>query len=200
MKKFGTAVILCGGKSSRMGFDKSKIKVNGKLMIEFIGEKLEKVFDEILLVAENIDKFHVLKYTVLEDLKKDYGPAGGIYTGLQYAQSENVFFLACDMPIVNTDYIKYMKSILKENNYDGIIPRNKKWVEPLHAFYSKNLIKDFERGIVENNLVLYDIIKNSNIYYVPEDITREFSNDLDIFMNLNYTKDLEILHKIYGIQ
>lgn len=92
MKKVGTAVILCGGKSSRMGFDKSKIEIKGKYLIELIAEKLETVFDEVILVAEKKDKFKTLKYTVLEDLKKEYGPAGGMHTALKYANSKYVFF------------------------------------------------------------------------------------------------------------
>ena len=45
MKNFGSAVILCGGKSSRMGFDKCKIKVGNKLLIEIIAEQLEQIFE-----------------------------------------------------------------------------------------------------------------------------------------------------------
>ncbi len=197
MKKVGTAVILCGGKSSRMGFDKSKIEVDGKYLIELAAEKLETIFDEVVLVAEKKDKFRKLKYMVLEDLKKEYGPAGGIYTALKYAESKYVFFMACDMPIVNIEYIEYMMKIAKENDYDCIIPRNGKWVEPMYAFYSKDLVKDFEKGIYSNNLLLYDIIKNSRLHYIPEEITRSYSKDLEMFINLNYVKDLDILKKIY---
>lgn len=198
MKKVGTAVILCGGKSSRMGFDKSKIKIDGRLLIEIIGEKLEKIFDEIILVAEKEDKFENLKYKVVEDMEKNYGPAGGIYTGLKNASSKYVFFLACDMPKINIDYIKYLMNIVEDDECDGLICKKDDWIEPLHAFYSKDLIKDFKKGIEENSLVLYDIIKNSNIRYIPEEITKKYSPDLDIFVNLNYVKDLGILEEIFN--
>ncbi len=198
MKKVGTAVILCGGKSSRMGFDKSKIKIDGRLLIDIIGEKLEKIFDEIILVAEKEDKFENLKYKVVEDMEKNYGPAGGIYTGLKNASSKYVFFLACDMPKINIDYIKYLMNIVEDDECDGLICKKDDWIEPLHAFYSKDLIKDFKKGIEENSLVLYDIIKNSNIRYIPEEITKKYSPDLDIFVNLNYVKDLGILEEIFN--
>lgn len=197
MKKVGTAVILCGGKSSRMGFDKSKIEIKGKYLIELTAEKLETVFDEVILVAEKKDKFKTLKYTVLEDLKKEYGPAGGIYTALKYANSKYVFFMACDMPIVNIEYIKYMMKIAEEDNCECVLPKNGKWIEPMYAFYSKDLIGEFEKGIDNNNLLLYDIIKNSKIHYIPEEVTRSYSEDLEMFVNLNYVKDLDILNKLY---
>lgn len=197
MKKFGTAVILCGGKSSRMGFDKSKIRIGEKLMIELVAERLKNIFEEVVLVAENCTKFENLKYTVFEDLKKNYGPAGGIYTGLKFASSKYVFFLACDMPIVNTQYIQRLMESIEDNEYDAIMPKNKDWIEPLHAFYSKELIKDFERGIEENNLLLYDIIKKSNIKYIPDEVTKEYNEDMNMFVNLNYIKDLKVLEEIY---
>ena len=114
MGEKNTAVILCGGKSSRMGFDKSKIEIGDKLLIEITAEKLEKLFDEVIFIAENKYKFGNIKYTVIEDLKKDYGPAGGILTGLEYSSSPYTFFIACDMPFINLEYIKYMMNFTKE--------------------------------------------------------------------------------------
>lgn len=197
MKKVGTAVILCGGKSSRMGFDKSLIDINGKLLIELVCEKLEGVFDEIILVTENKEKFNNLKYKIVEDIERNYGPAGGIYTGLKYSESKYAFFLACDMPKINIDFIKYLITIIEDSDYDGLMCRHNDWIEPLYAFYSKDLMKNFQKGIENNSLVLYDIIKSSNIKYVPEETAKEYSEDLDMFINLNYIKDLEKLKEIY---
>ncbi|MBV7274860.1 molybdenum cofactor guanylyltransferase [Clostridiaceae bacterium UIB06] len=196
MKKVGTAVILCGGKSSRMGFDKSLIEIKGKLLIEIVCEKLEKIFDEIILVTENREKFKHLKYKVVEDIERNYGPAGGIYTGLKYSESKYAFFLACDMPKINVNFIRYIMEVIKDGNYDGLMCKHNNWIEPLYAFYSKDLIKNFQNGIKENNLVLYDIIKNSNIKYITEETVRKYSENLDMFTNLNYIKDLEILKDI----
>lgn len=196
MKKVGTAVILCGGKSSRMGFDKSLIEIKGKLLIEIVCEKLEKIFDEIILVTENREKFKHLKYKVVEDIERNYGPAGGIYTGLKYSESKYAFFLACDMPKINTDFIKYLMETLEEEDYEGLMCKHNNWIEPLYAFYSKDLIRNFQKGIEENNLVLYDIIRNSNIKYIAEETARKYSENLDMFTNLNYIKDLEILKDI----
>ena len=57
LKDFGSAVILCGGKSSRMGFDKCMIKVNNKFLIEIIAEQLEQVFDNIIFMSNNLERF-----------------------------------------------------------------------------------------------------------------------------------------------
>jgi molybdopterin-guanine dinucleotide biosynthesis protein A len=76
LREFGTAVILCGGKSSRMGFDKCKIKIENKYLLEIIGEQLEEVFDDIILLSNDEFKFKEMKYKVMKDVIPDLGPMG----------------------------------------------------------------------------------------------------------------------------
>ncbi|AZV57080.1 molybdenum cofactor guanylyltransferase [Clostridium sp. AWRP] len=195
MKEKYTAVILCGGKSKRMGFDKSKIKIGEKFLVEITAEKLENIFDEVVFVAENKYKFGNIKYTVLEDLKKEYGPAGGIFTGLNYSSSPYTFFIACDMPFVNLEYIKYMMNFTKEKNFHVIMAHNGKDIEPLYSFYSKDLVPYFKRGIDAGRLSIRKIIEGTNIKYIPETIKEKYDNSLGMFTNLNYKSDLD---NIYG--
>lgn len=198
LKNIGTAVILCGGKSSRMGIDKSRIKVKGKPIIKIIAEELEKVFDEIILVTNDKNRFEDLSYKSVEDLQKNCGPAGGIYTGLKNASSSYAFITACDMPFINIEFIRYLISLADSYSPDCIIPRKGKWIEPLCAFYSRSLIEIFGKSIASNNFKLHEIVKNSNVYYVEEEVRKKYSENLDIFTNLNYLKDLDILRKVYG--
>ncbi|MCM1988874.1 molybdenum cofactor guanylyltransferase [Oceanirhabdus seepicola] len=197
MNKLGSAVILCGGKSSRMGFDKSKIKINDTLLLDITAESLEEIFDEIILVTDKKEKFRNSKYTIIEDSKKNCGSAEGIYTGLKYASSEYVFVLACDMPVISIEYIKYMMTIIKNNNnIEGVISKNGKWIEPMHSFYSKNMLPHFKEALDQNKLKISKIIENGNMHYIEERIIRKYSKDLNIFINLNYIEDLSILNTI----
>ncbi|WP_406541203.1 molybdenum cofactor guanylyltransferase [Clostridium ljungdahlii] len=195
MKEKYTAVILCGGKSSRMGFDKSKIKIGDKFLVEITAEKLENIFDEVVFVAENKYKFGNIKYTVLEDLKKEYGPAGGIFTGLNYSSSPYTFFIACDMPFVNLEYIKYMMNFTKEKKFHVIMAHNGKDIEPLYSFYSKDIVPYFKWGIDSGRLSIRKIIEGTNIKYIPETIKEKYDNSLSMFTNFNYKSDLD---NIYG--
>lgn len=197
MKEFGTAAILCGGKSSRMGFDKCSIKVNKKYLIEVIAEKLEEVFDEIILLSNDKNKFQNLKYEVCEDIIPGLGPMGAIYSALKYAKSEHVFITACDMPVVNIRLIKHMMELIQLKNVDGVVCRKSNYIEPLYAFYSKSMIDTIERQIERKNFRLIEIINHSKIYCLEEDKVREYSNNLEVFTNLNYKDDLAKLNKIF---
>lgn len=181
----------------RMGADKCKISIGGKLLIEIVCEKLKSIFDEIILVTDDANKFKDLGYRTVEDIEKDCGPAGGIYTGLKSSSFLYTFMIACDMPFINTDYIRYMIDIVERYEPQCVISKNGEWNEPLYAFYSKDMAEIFESNLKEGKLRVYDIIKKCNVYYVEDKIVRSFSKNLDIFINLNYTKDLKILENFF---
>lgn len=197
MKDFGSAVVLCGGKSSRMGFDKSQLKINNKFLIEIIAEQLGHVFEDIVLISNDLERFKNTKYIVVEDLIANSGPIGAIYTALKQATSKYIFVIACDMPIINLDYIKYMMELIKRENVEGVVAYKSKYIEPLYAFYSTDMIGSFEAEIKKNNFKLLNVIRKSKIHYVEEDTWREYCNDMDIFTNLNYKSDLTVLENIF---
>jgi molybdopterin-guanine dinucleotide biosynthesis protein A len=197
LKEFGTAVILCGGKSSRMGFDKCKIKIKDKYLIEIIGEQLEEVFEDIILISNDILKFTDIKYRTKMDIIPDLGPMGAIYSGLKYASSKNVFITACDMPFINIDFIKHMMKLIKDENVEGVVSIKSNYVEPLYAFYSISMLNRFESHIKQQSFKLLNVINESRIYYIEEREVKKFSSDLNIFTNLNYKSDLAALEKIF---
>lgn len=202
LKKFGAAVILCGGKSSRMGFDKCQLKVKDKFLIEIMGEKLEEAFDEVILLSNDErkfdeSKFKDIKYKVLQDIIPDLGPIGAIYSALNYASSEYVFVTACDMPVININFIKYMMELIESKDVEGVVACKSKYIEPLYAFYSKGMLSKIENQIQNKNFKLLGIISMSKIYYVEESEVRKYSSDLEIFTNLNYKTDLSLLNKLF---
>jgi molybdenum cofactor guanylyltransferase len=197
LNKFGTAVILCGGKSSRMGFDKSNLKVKERLLIEVIADKLKEVFEEVILLTNDSEKFKGIRYKVFEDMIPDLGPISAIYSALKYASSRYIFITACDMPVVNLDFIRYMMEVIDTTDVEGVAARITSLIEPLYAFYSKDMIKTFESQIKNQNYRLFEAINLSKIYYIEESQVRKYSSNLDIFTNLNYQTDLTQLDKIF---
>lgn len=190
--KTNTAVILAGGKSKRMGFDKNKIEFGGKTMLEHIIIMAEQIFDEIIIVGNVEDKYHD-KYIVLSDEIKGYGPLGGLYTALKRCTSEYVCLLPCDMPFLNSDYIKYMKrKVDKEDfNKDILMTEYKdNMVEPFSAFYSKKNIEAieemFERGIKK----VSSLVEFAEVEYISEKKARKYSSDWKMFININTAEDI----------
>ncbi|HQD42520.1 MAG TPA: NTP transferase domain-containing protein, partial [Bacillota bacterium] len=57
MELFGTAIILAGGKSTRMGFDKALLNICGRPVVQMIMNQLRKTFDDIVVVTNNPGSF-----------------------------------------------------------------------------------------------------------------------------------------------
>ena len=83
-------VVLAGGKSQRFGEDKSQVKLGGKLLIDYILSEIIEEFREILVVSNSsIDFKHSDKISIIEDIKKNLGPLGGVLTAMKWVKNNN---------------------------------------------------------------------------------------------------------------
>lgn len=191
MNKLNTAVILAGGKSSRMGFDKQFLEINNERLINILINRLEEVFNEIIIVTNKPEKYKDFKYKVIIDIIKGRGPLSGIHAGLNESSSKYIFVTACDMPSINLQYIQYMKGIIEKLEVDVCVTESQDGIEPFHGFYSKNLIGKIEDYLASNRRSLNSLILDSNAYFIKEEEARKFSPDWSMFSNLNTVEDVE---------
>ena len=190
MKSFETAIILAGGKSSRMGFDKQFIEVNQDRLMDIVINKLKEEFKEIIIVTNKPEKYYKNQYIVTKDIIEGKGPLSGIHAGLKLSSSRYAFVVACDMPHINLDYIRYMKEFIGNENIDGCVTKYGELVEPFNGFYSKRIIEDIEKHLLNQRRSINSLLKELNIKYVEESKAREFSSNWDMFINLNTQEDL----------
>lgn len=197
MAHMETAIILAGGKSSRMGFDKQFLKLRDKYVIEIIAEKLEKVFSEIIIVTGRPEEYAKYGFKLVEDEVRNFGPLAGIHVGLKNSGSIYNYVVACDMPFINLKYIRYMMQLIEESDgcVDGVITKLGDWIEPFNAFYSQNLIGRIEESMKNGKRQINLMLQDSNVLYVSEAKAREFSPDWEMFTNINTFKDYESLMK-----
>ncbi len=140
-----TAIIMAGGKSSRMGQDKAFLKIGALTIVEYQLRRLSPLFDEILISTNSPEKFAYLGLKTVQDVSPGRGPLVGIYSSLLKAANPYLFAIACDMPFVNPELINYMKELCKD--YDIVVPETEQGLEPLHAIYSKTCLLVMEKYI-----------------------------------------------------
>ena len=97
--------------------------------------------------------------------------------------------LACDMPFVGPELIKHLKDLT--NEYDVVIPKSEKGLEPLHAFYSKNCIDPIKRALDENNLRIISFFPHVNVKVVELDSLTASDSFKNSIKNLNTRDDYE---------
>lgn len=188
--KFATGIILAGGKSSRMGFDKQFLEVNQKRLMNIVVEDLEEEFDEIIIVTNKPEEYTGVNHKIITDKIVGMGPLSGIHAGLTESKSKYAFVIGCDMPNINIDYIRYMKESINSYDVEACITKHKDGIEPLYGFYSKNIIGKIEKYLLEDKRAIYRFLKTLKVNYIEEDKAKDYTNDLDMFLNLNNKEDL----------
>ena len=189
-----TAVILAGGKSSRMGSNKAFLKLNGKTFIERQIELLREMFDEIFISANTPSEYEFLNLPVFKDIYPEKGPLCGIYTSLINSVSASTFMLACDMPFVESGLIKQLKGFTKE--YDVVVPKSERGLEPLHAFYSKNCIEPIKRELDSNNLRIISFFPHVKVKTVELERLTSPDSFRNSIKNLNTRNEYEVVKNV----
>ena len=96
IKSGSSAVILCGGKSTRMAQDKAGLLIGKKTFLQQI-EKNLKDADEILLSVKDRRDYPEIGARHIEDREADKGPLMGLCSVLEECSYDKVWVMSCDM-------------------------------------------------------------------------------------------------------
>ena len=181
--------IVAGGRSGRFGSDKSLYEFNGKKMIQHVFDAVSPIFDDMVIIANDAEKFRFLGVEVIPDIIPGLGPIGGIYTAVEKLPAERIFIFPCDMPFLNTEFIKYMLDI--PDLYDIIVPEVNGRVQPLHAIYSNRCRTAIKRNIDACDYRMSGFYEGHNIRIVNEEEIGFYDDPQSMFRNINFREDLD---------
>jgi len=180
--------IIAGGLSGRFGSDKSLHVFEGKPMIKHVYDAVKPVFEQIYIIASGGEKFSFLDAEIIPDIIPGLGPIGGIYTAVETLDLERVFVFPCDMPFLNTGFIRYMAEI--PDYYDIIVPQIDGRYQPLHAIYSKRCADGIKRQIDLKDYRMSGFYDGYNIRPVIEEEIGFYDDPFKMFKNINFRGDL----------
>jgi len=183
-----TGVILAGGKSLRYGKNKALVEVDGTRLIERVINVMQPLFEKLIIITNTPHEYDYLQLPMHEDLIKGLGPVGGVYTGLETISSESGFFVACDMPFLQSDLIRHMVEI--RGDFDAVIPKVDWKIEPLHAIYTRNCLPAIKKLIDAQGYQIIRFFDNIRVRYVKEEEIRSFDSRLKSFLNVNSPGEL----------
>ncbi len=174
-----------------MKFDKQELEINGERLIGRTIQILSDIFDKITVVTNRPELYEDYKVDVISDIYPGFGPISGIHTALHHAKDDLIFVMACDMPYINLEFIKFLDQ--EYNGEDGVITLKEDHIEPLNAIYSKSLLGKIEENIKKGKYRISDLVSESNFKLIDEEKAKEFDPELKMFKNLNTPEDLEEL-------
>jgi len=99
--------VLAGGASQRMGFDKAQLLLGSERMVDRQVRLLRAMCRSVTIIGPPA-RFAGAGVQVYEDEVLGQGPLGGVRTGLHKARTEFSLFLACDMPLMEERFLRYL--------------------------------------------------------------------------------------------
>ena len=172
-----------------MGRDKALIPLNGQSLIAHIAQILAPIFDETIVVTADPTIARAAGLSAVADVFLNRGSLGGIHAALTHFGAPT-FVVACDMPYLNADFIRYLCA-----DFDGIarVPLSDDGFEPLHAIYAATAAPFFERYLrIEGKMPpLRRVLEEIGAHFIAPEIARSFDSDLKMFDNWNMPADIE---------
>jgi molybdopterin-guanine dinucleotide biosynthesis protein A len=184
-----TVAILAGGKSSRMGTDKSFVRVLGRPLIEDVLAHVAGIGAETLIVTNRPEDYRYLGLPLFTDVLPDKGALGGIYTALHSSSQPHTLCVACDMPFVVRPLLDYLISLIPEG--DAIIPRLNGEAEPFRAIYSQACLAPIRAALDAGKMRVISFFPDVRVRFVDEPEIDRFDPQHLSFFNVNTPEDLE---------
>ena len=168
--------VLVGGRSSRMGQNKARLRVDSRLLVELIASKVAEVSGCVTLIG-NPSAFSDLPFECLADLRAGLGPLAGLETALSNGRAEFNIVTSCDMPGIRPSDLTRLLTVCRATQSLCTVARDADGrTHPLCAVYRGDCLPFVTAALDAGRLRLLDLLQELNAVEVPID---------SVLLNLN---------------
>lgn len=185
-----SAVILAGGKSTRMGQDKASLPWGKHTILHSIITCMEKLFEDILVISNQPRRLSS-SVRVVSDIIPQCGPLSGIHSGLSHAKYPTVFVISCDTPFVILEAVQTILTYATDKQRDAILPLYHGKGQPLFACYQKSSLPVIAKSLYAGNYRVLSLCNLLRTFYIPEEMWPPTVNLELLFKNLNSFEDYQ---------
>lgn len=183
-------IVLCGGKSSRMGTSKALLPFGPETMLQRVVRLLAQVVSPIVVVAAADQELPPLPEGVIvaRDEREARGPLEGVRAGLKALPGsvDAAYVTSCDVPLLVPGFVTEMLALAE--GYDAAVMEIDGFTHPLSAIYRRSTLPHVEELLAHDRLrplFLFERVKTRRVR--PEEITTDA--DLRTLRNLNTPDD-----------
>jgi molybdopterin-guanine dinucleotide biosynthesis protein A len=176
------AIVLCGGRSRRMGRDKWSLPFLGETLLERTVRTVREVVDEVWVVAREGQEVEG-DYRIVRDPAEGLGPLAGLVAGLEAMAAERAFLTSCDVPFLNPEYVRRMLELGR--GHPVAVPLLDGYHMSTSAVYGKEVLPVARRLLQEERLRPLFLIRELDALIVNEPELRDMDQDLRSFRNCN---------------
>lgn len=215
-----TGLVLAGGGSSRMGFNKALARVGGRTLVERAARLLEKLTGTVLIVSRDRSVAAGLPYPVVDSETPGVGPLAALEAGLRCSTTDWVLVLACDLPLFPVPLGAYLLALAtgrggapggeesgplrgearpggaggrSPGRWEAVVPHWNGFWEPLAAAYARACLPAIEDALTRGEQRVTSFYSQVRIRPVEEEEIRKFAPPAVAFFNVNTRSELNLL-------
>ena len=194
-------IVLCGGKSSRMGTSKAMLPFGPETMLQRVVRVLGGVVAPIVVVAAANQELPPLPPGVLitRDEREGRGPLQGLSAGLKALPQhvEAAYVTSCDVPLLVPAFVTQMLGLARD--HDVTLIEIDGFAHPLSAVYRRDVLPHVDALLAQERLrpvFLFELVRTRRV--APAEMTAD--PDLLTLRNLNTREDYEQALELAGIR
>ena len=194
-------IVLCGGKSTRMGTSKALLRFGSETMLQRVVRLLGEVVTPIVVVAAGDQELPALPSGVIvtRDEREGRGPLEGLRAGLKALPEhvDNAYVTSCDVPLLVPGFVRQILDLA--SGYDVAVMEIDGFTHPLSAVYRRSTLAHIEDLLAKDRLrpvFLFEAVRTKRVR--PAEITAD--PNLRTLRNLNTREDYERALAEAGLQ
>ena len=199
----GAGIVLCGGKSTRMGFAKAQLPFGDEVLLQRVTRILGDIVSPLVVVASPGQELPRCSPDILVayDRHRDGGPLEGLAVGFGALPetADAAFVTGCDAPFLKPLFIRRIFSLL-ESDYSAVVPRESGRYHPLCAVFRKSTLPKVEELLTAGERRMTSFVESISTREVAPTEWCDVDPNSDSLRNLNNCEDYSAALEDAGIQ
>ena len=194
--------ILVGGRSRRMGRDKSGLLVGGQPMLDRIIDAVSPIVGRLRLVGsgptgdKGITSSIATAYEHQPDLEPGLGPLAGIHAAMSTAEAPAVLIVACDLPFVTERFLRGLCAALTAE-HEAVVPKDASGrLVAVCAVYRTSCLSSLELRLKRHELAARDFAASIRTRYLEGETLLALDPKGLCLKNINTPAELEEARRI----
>jgi molybdopterin-guanine dinucleotide biosynthesis protein A len=184
-------LVLCGGRSSRMGLPKLALPFGPELMLPRVVRLLSEIVEPVIVVAAPDQEIPPLpgRAELIRDAGGGRGPMEGLAAGLRAhsGRADAAYVTGCDVPLLVPDFVRRMIDML--GDVEIAVPEIDGFPHPLAAVYRTRIVPQVEQLLAAGRLRPVFLFDSVSTRRVTAEELRDIDPELRTLQNLNRPED-----------
>ncbi len=188
-----TGIVLCGGRSTRMGRDKASLPFGDETLLERAVRVVKEVADAVIVVTRKVEgggnPFLGLPVRLVHDAVANLGPLAGIAAGLSASTTDLNIVIACDMPLIRPAVLRRLIDLRGDADICLAVIDGR--ASPLCAVYRARVAADAQALLASGERRVMALLDRVQTQRVDAAAFRDIDPDLESFLSCNTPEEFE---------